>query len=45
MYKRQGWHLPWVIDEPLRLVGQAAAPLALIVVGMGLAEYLSLIHI
>ena len=34
-----GWHLPWVIDEPLRLVGQAAAPLALIVVGMGLAEY------
>ena len=33
-----GWHLPWVIDEPLRLVGQAAAPLALIVVGMGLAE-------
>lgn len=34
-----GWHLPGMIDEPLRLMGQAAAPLALIVVGMGLSEY------
>lgn len=34
-----GWHLPWIFDEPLRLVGQAAAPLALVVVGMGLAEH------
>jgi malonate transporter len=34
-----GWHLPGMVDEPLRLMGQAAAPLALVVVGMGLAEY------
>jgi predicted permease len=34
-----GWQLPGVIDEPLRLIGQAAAPLALVVVGMGLAQY------
>jgi malonate transporter and related proteins len=34
-----GWHLPGMIDEPLRLMGQAAAPLALVVVGMGLSEY------
>lgn len=33
-----GWRLPGVIDEPLRLIGQAAAPLALVVVGMGLAQ-------
>lgn len=34
-----GIPIPGFVDEPLRLVGQAAAPLALIVVGMGLAEY------
>lgn len=34
-----GWSLPFVIGEPLRLIGQSASPLALIVVGMGLAEY------
>jgi predicted permease len=28
-----------MIDEPLRLIGQSAAPLALVVVGMGLFEY------
>lgn len=33
-----GW-LPVAVDTPLRLVGEAAAPLALIVLGMGLAEY------
>jgi predicted permease len=37
-----GWRLPGVIDEPLRLIGQAAAPLALVVVGMGLARALGL---
>lgn len=34
-----GWHLPGMVDEPLRLMAQSAAPLALVVVGMGLAEY------
>jgi malonate transporter len=34
-----GLRLPALVDEPLALLGQAAAPLALIVVGMGLAEY------
>lgn len=36
---RTGVVLPFALDEPLRLIGQAAAPLALVVVGMGLAEY------
>ncbi len=31
--------LPYVIDEPLRLVALSATPLSLIAVGMGLAEY------
>jgi len=31
--------LPLLLDEPLRLVGESAAPLALIVLGMGLREY------
>lgn len=34
-----GLHLPSMVDEPLRLLGQSAAPLALVVVGMGLREY------
>jgi len=34
-----GGRLPAVVDAPLRLIGDAAAPLALIVLGMGLAEY------
>lgn len=34
-----GWKLPNVVAEPLQLVAQSATPLALIVVGMGLAEY------
>lgn len=34
-----GLPIPHFVDEPLRLVGQAATPLALIVVGMGLSEY------
>ncbi len=31
--------LPYCIDEPLRLLGNSATPLSLVVVGMGLAEY------
>ena len=34
-----GLELPLLIDQPLRLLGQAATPLALVVLGMGLAEY------
>jgi len=34
-----GGQLPAAVDTPLRLVGDAAAPLALMVLGMGLAEY------
>ena len=34
-----GWQLPNVVAEPLQLMAQSATPLALIVVGMGLAEY------
>jgi predicted permease len=34
-----GGRLPMLIDEPLRLVGDAATPLALFVLGMGLSEY------
>jgi len=34
-----GVGLPAMVDEPLRLISDSAAPLALIVVGMGLSEY------
>jgi predicted permease len=34
-----GFKLPEMVDEPLHLISQSAAPLALIVVGMGLSEY------
>lgn len=34
-----GFTLPPLIEQPLALIGQAAAPLALFVLGMGLAEY------
>lgn len=34
-----GWSLPAAVAEPLGLLGQTAAPLALIALGMGLAEY------
>ena len=34
-----GGQLPAVVDAPLRMLGDAAAPLALLVLGMGLAEY------
>ena len=34
-----GLGLPAVVDEPLRLLGDSATPLCLVVVGMGLAEF------
>ncbi len=34
-----GLHIPDIIDAPLAMTGQAAAPMSLIVLGMGLAEY------
>lgn len=34
-----GWPLPTLVAQPLAMVAQAAPPLALIVLGMGLAEY------
>ncbi len=34
-----GWKLPAVVDSTLLLVASAAAPMALIALGMGLAEY------
>ena len=34
-----GWALPEAIATPLDMVGHAAAPMALIALGMGLAEY------
>ncbi|MBI1395699.1 MAG: AEC family transporter [Betaproteobacteria bacterium] len=37
--RKLGLGVPFLIGEPLRMIGHAAAPLALIVVGMGLAEY------
>jgi hypothetical protein len=39
LYGLTGWKLPAAIDMPLSMVGQAAAPMALIALGMGLAEY------
>ncbi|MCX7173149.1 MAG: AEC family transporter [Proteobacteria bacterium] len=34
-----GWPLPVLIQAPLSMLGQIAAPLSLVVVGMGLADY------
>jgi predicted permease len=34
-----GLALPHVVAEPLRLIGQSATPLALVVLGMGLVEF------
>jgi hypothetical protein len=34
-----GWQLPKMVAEPLQLIAQAAAPMALVVVGMGLVEF------
>ncbi len=34
-----GWTLPGALDTPLSMVAQAASPMAMIALGMGLAEY------
>jgi malonate transporter and related proteins len=34
-----GWPLPHLVAEPLDMVAQAATPMALVVLGMGLSEY------
>ncbi len=34
-----GWPLPHLVAEPLAMVSHAAAPMSLLVLGMGLAEY------
>jgi malonate transporter len=34
-----GLHIPEIVDAPLAMMSQAAAPMSLIVLGMGLAEY------
>jgi malonate transporter len=39
LFSLTGWALPVAVDMPLNMVGQAAAPMALIALGMGLAEY------
>lgn len=39
LFGLSGLPLPVFVDAPLNMVGQAAAPLALIALGMGLAEY------
>lgn len=39
LFSLSGWRLPTAIAQPLGLLAQAAAPLALIALGMGLAEY------
>ena len=39
LYGMLGLNLPGIIETPLALMSQIAAPLSLIVVGMGMAEY------
>jgi hypothetical protein len=34
-----GWHLPAALDATLSVVGRAAGPLALLVLGMGISKY------
>ncbi|MDR1935121.1 MAG: AEC family transporter [Candidatus Accumulibacter sp.] len=39
LFSLTGWTLPELIDSPIAMLGEAASPIALIVLGMGLAEY------
>ncbi|MCF8174835.1 MAG: AEC family transporter [Burkholderiaceae bacterium] len=39
LFGAAGLHIPAAIDAPLAMVAQAAAPMALIALGMGLAEF------
>ena len=36
---QSGWDLPAIIDEPIGMIGQSGSTMALIALGMGLAEY------
>lgn len=39
LYGLTGWPLPHAINVPLDMISQSASPMALVVLGMGLAEY------
>lgn len=39
LYGLTGWPLPHIVAQPLSMLGSAATPMALVVLGMGLAEY------
>lgn len=39
LYGLTGWPLPHLLAQPLAMIGSAATPMALVVLGMGLAEY------
>lgn len=39
LYGLTGWPLPHLINEPLNMISLSASPMALVVLGMGLAEY------
>jgi predicted permease len=39
LFSLTGWTLPEVIDSPIAMLGEAASPIALVVLGMGLARY------
>jgi predicted permease len=39
LFGLMGWTLPELIDSPLAMLGEAASPMSLIVLGMGLARY------
>lgn len=39
LFSLTGYDLPAVIDQPVSMLGQIAAPMSLVALGMGLAEY------
>lgn len=39
LFSLTGWTLPSLIDQPLKMLGDAALPMSLIALGMGLAEF------
>ncbi|MFZ2651872.1 MAG: AEC family transporter [Burkholderiaceae bacterium] len=39
LFNASGWALPGVLDEMLQMLGQAAVPLCLVMIGMSLAVY------
>lgn len=38
-FSLMGWTLPEAIDSPIAMLGEAASPMSLVVLGMGLAKY------